>query len=62
MDKNIILTLVHLLVFFELSSRVVVVVKKFKIDVQLNSFHYKCTEKMSLCVRCNTEWKNKLKI
>jgi hypothetical protein len=55
----------HLLVFFELNNRVVVVVlaiKKFKTDVQLNSFHYKCKEKMSLCVHCNIKWKNKLQI
>jgi len=33
-DKNIILTFVHLLVFFELNNRVVVLAtKKFKIDV-----------------------------
>lgn len=65
MDKNIILTFMHLLVFFELNNRVVVVVlaiKKFKTDVQLNSFHYKCKEKMSLCVHCNIKWKNKLQI
>jgi len=37
-DKNIILTFVHLLVFLELNNRVVVLaIKKFKINVQFNS-------------------------
>jgi hypothetical protein len=63
-DKNIILTLVHLLVlFFELKNCVVnvvvvVAVTKFKTDVQLNSFHYKCMEMYS--VHYNTKWKKKL--
>jgi len=49
---------VHLLIlFFEFNDRAVVT--KFKIHVQLNSFHYKCMEKMSLHVHCNTKWKNK---